>query len=148
MRCIGAFERCAPSTNCTICANIVSEPIRSARIIRAPEVFKVAPISLSPTFLLTGIGSPVSIDSLMALMPSSTTPSTGTFSPGRTRRRSPTCTCVNGMSSSSPEAVILRAVFGLSDSKDWIAAEVCALALSSNNWPSKVNEIMTAAASK
>ena len=36
--------------------------------------------------LRTGSGSPVNIDSSTWLAPSMTTPSTGTFSPGRTRR--------------------------------------------------------------
>ena len=39
--------------------------------------------------LHTGIGSPVIMDSSTLLDPSVTVPSTGTFSPGRTRRRSP-----------------------------------------------------------
>ena len=42
----------------------------------------------------------VIIDSSTALLPSSTTPSTGTFSPGRTRSRSPGTTCSSGTSSS------------------------------------------------
>jgi len=92
MRCIGARERCAIATICTICASTVAEPTCSERITSAPLVFRVAPISLSPTRLVTGSGSPVSIDSSSALLPSMTTPSTGTFSPGRTRSRSPTCT--------------------------------------------------------
>ena len=62
----------------------------------APLVLSVAPISLSPVRLLTGSGSPVSMDSSTALLPSTTTPSTGTFSPGRTRSRSPTCTWARG----------------------------------------------------
>ena len=47
-------------------------------------VFMVAPITSSPWPLSTGIGSPVSIDSSTAEPPPTTTPSTGTFSPGRT----------------------------------------------------------------
>ena len=54
-----------------------------------PVPFTVAPITGSPARFSTGIGSPVTIDSSTALVPSSTTPSTGTFSPGRTRSRSP-----------------------------------------------------------
>jgi hypothetical protein len=61
-------------------------------MMRLPEVFMVAPMTWSPTRLLTGIGSPVIMDSSSALEPSVTTPSTGTFSPGLTRRRSPTWT--------------------------------------------------------
>ena len=57
---------------------------------RAPDWFIVPPITLAPTSLVTGIDSPVTIDSSTALRPSRTAPSTGTFSPGRTRRRSPT----------------------------------------------------------
>ena len=46
-----------------------------------------APLSFS-----TGMGSPLIIDSSTELWPSTTIPSTGTFSPGRTRSLSPTCT--------------------------------------------------------
>ena len=148
MRCIGAFERCACATICTICASMVCAPTRSERITSAPLVFSVAPISLSPGRLLTGSGSPVSIDSSTALDPSVTTPSTGTFSPGRTRSRSPTCTCVRGTSSSVPSGRMRRAVFGARPSSDLIAAEVCERALSSRIWPSSVSEMITAAASK
>ena len=88
MRCIGALERCACATICTICASTVVEPTRSERMTRAPLVLSVAPITLSPTRLLTGNGSPVSMDSSTALLPSITTPSTGTFSPGRMRNLS------------------------------------------------------------
>ena len=92
MRCIGARLRCAWATICTICARTVSAPTDSARMTSAPLVFMVAPISLSPARFATGIGSPVSIDSSTALLPSTTAPSTGTFSPGRTRKASPGCT--------------------------------------------------------
>ena len=58
---------------------------------------RVAPITrVARRPCSTGIGSPVSIDSSTCERPSSTTPSTGTFSPGRTRRRSPTCTWSSG----------------------------------------------------
>jgi len=90
MRCIGARERCAIATNCTICASTVAEPTCSERMTSAPLVFLVAPMSLSPTRFVTGSGSPVNMDSSSARLPSVTTPSSGTFSPGRTRRRSPT----------------------------------------------------------
>ena len=71
----------------TVCA-----PTFSDRMIRLPEVFMVAPITRSPSRLVTGIGSPVIIDSSTELLPSVTMPSTGTFSPGLTRNKSPTCT--------------------------------------------------------
>jgi len=128
--------------------NIVCEPTFLTCIVKAPLVLSVAPISLSPTLLLIGNGSPVSIDSSTALLPSMTSPSTGTFSPGLTRSLSLICTCVSGTSSSVPSALIRRAVFGDKPSKDLIAAEVCERAFSSKIWPSNVNEIITAAASK
>ena len=112
MRCIGARERCACATSCTICDSTVSAPTLSARITSAPLPFSVAPMTLSPGPFSTGIGSPVSIDSSTLERPSRTTPSTGTFSPGRTRSRSPTCTCVSGMSSSVPSSRRRRAVLG------------------------------------
>ena len=60
----------------------------------------------------TGIDSPVTSDSSSEERPSTTVPSTGTFSPGRTRSRSPMCTLDRGTSSSEPSALIRRAVFG------------------------------------
>ena len=58
-------------------------------MVTLPLTAIVAPMTRSPGALSTGIGSPVTIDSSTAACPSTTTPSTGTFSPGRTRRRSP-----------------------------------------------------------
>src|SRR5256885_7653499 len=124
MRCIGALERCAWATIWTICDRTVSEPIRSERMTSAPLVLSVAPMTLSPARLLTGSGSPVSMDSSIELLPSCTMPSTGTFSPGRMRSRSPTCTWLSGTSSSLPSALMRRAVLGASPSSDLIAAEV------------------------
>ena len=148
IRCIGARDRCAFATICTICASTVCDPIFSERIVSAPVVFIVAPITRSPARFVTGIGSPVSIDSSTALSPSMTIPSTGTFSPGRMRSTSPTCTCVSGASSSVPSALIRRAVFGARPSSDLIAAEVLERALSSSSWPRSVSEMITTAASK
>ena len=65
-------------------------------------VLIVPPVTRDPGAFSTGIGSPVTIDSSIALRPSMTTPSTGTFSPGRTRQTSPTCTSSSGTSASSP----------------------------------------------
>ena len=89
MRWIGARLRCASATMATIRASMVSEPILSARMTSEPVPFTVPPISRSPDCFATGMDSPVTIDSSTALPPSSTVPSTGTPSPGRTRSRSP-----------------------------------------------------------
>ena len=72
----------------------------------------VPPMTLLPGSFSTGIGSPEIIDSSTELRPSVTTPSTGTFSPGRTRSTSPGWTCSSGTSSSLPSVLTRRAVFG------------------------------------
>ena len=108
--CAGARLRWAFSTIRTIPARSVPEPIFSARMTSAPLPLIVAPTRCAPGPFSAGIGSPVTIDSSTALAPSRTTPSTGTFSPGRTRRRSPTCTRSTGMSSSEPSPRMRRAV--------------------------------------
>ena len=86
---IGARLRCASATIWTIRASSVSAPTRSAFRMKEPVPFTVAPTTRSPGFFSTGMASPETIDSSTALVPSRTTPSTGTFSPGRTRSRSP-----------------------------------------------------------
>ncbi len=52
----------------------------------------VAADTLSPSALSTGMDSPVSADSLIAVCPSRMMPSTGIFSPGFTMKISPTAT--------------------------------------------------------
>ena len=50
-----------------------------------PVPLTVPPMTRSPAGFSTGTGSPATIASSMLVVPSMTTPSTGTFSPGRTR---------------------------------------------------------------
>ena len=88
-RWIGARLRCASLTSATMRASSVSRPTRSARITKPPVPLSVAPVTGAPGPFATGIGSPLIIDSSTLVWPSSTTPSVGTRSPGRTRRRSP-----------------------------------------------------------
>ena len=86
-RWIGARLRCASATSCTICASSVSRPTFSARITRLPVWFIVPPITRAPGSFVDrhrfagdhAIRRP-------RPCPSMTTPSTGTRSPGRTRR--------------------------------------------------------------
>ena len=103
-RWIGAFDPWARWTSSTILANAVSRPTRSARITNVPVVLTVAPMTSSPGPTATGIDSPVSIDASIAEPPSTTTPSTGIRSPGRTRRRSPTRTSSRATSRSRPSS--------------------------------------------
>ena len=107
---------------------------------KLPVALTVAPVTLSPGAFSTGTGSPVIIDSSTALLPSSTTPSTGTFSPGRTRSRSP------GMTDSSGDILLRRRrrgrggrVFGARSSRARIALLVCERARNSSTWPSSTS---------
>ena len=148
MRWIGARLRCAAATMCTICESSVSAPTFSARITKPPVWFKVPAVSLEPTALATGIGSPVTIDSSTLPLPSVSSPSTGTFSPGRTRSRSPTWMASTCTVSSAPAALTFTAVFGASPSRALMAPEVFSRARSSSTCPSSTSTVMTAAASK
>ena len=108
----------------------------------------VPPMTLAPGSFSTGIGSPEIIDSSTALRPSTTMPSTGTFSPGRTRSRSPGWTCSSGTSSSRPSGRTTRAVFGARPSSLRMAPLVWLRARSSSTWPSSTSTVTTAAVSK
>lgn len=91
-----------------------------------------------------GSGSPVTIDSSTAHVPSSTTPSTGIFSPGRKRSLSPICTASCATSSSCTR----RAVVGASFSRLLSALDVWLRASSSRICPTITSTVMTAAVSK
>ena len=126
-RAMGGLVPWACWTRRTICARAVSLPTLVARSVNEPVVLSVAPITSSPGCLPTGMGSPVSMDSSTGEEPSSTTPSTGTFSPGRTTRRSPTSTSATGTSVSTPSRTT-RAVLGCSPMRALIAARFWPLA--------------------
>ena len=128
---IGARERCASATIWTIWASKVSLPTSSARMTKVPVALTVAPVTLSPGAFSAGTGSPVIIDSSTALCPSSTTPSTGTFSPGRTRRQFPGWTSSSGMSVSEPSSRTRRARLGARSSSARMAVPVCVRARNS-----------------
>ncbi len=147
-RWMGARLRCASPTMRTICASTVSLPTRSARISMVPVPFTVAPTRRAPDIFSTGIGSPVSIDSSTVLAPSSTTPSTGIFSPGRTRSRSPTRTRSRGISRSAPPSSTRRVMRGERSSRARIALPVCPRARNSSTCPTRTKMVIAAAASK
>jgi hypothetical protein len=147
-RCIGARLRCASLTIRTICDNIVSAPVRVTCMMKLPVPLTVPPITASPLRFSTGIASPLIIDSSIELWPSTISPSTGSFSPGLTRSRSPGWSASSDTSSSLPSRAIRFAFGGASSSSARIAPEVRLLALSSSTWPSSTSVVMTAAASK
>ena len=129
-------------------ASAVSRPTRSARITSPPEPLTVPPVSFAPTAFMTGIDSPVISDSSTALAPSATSPSTGIFSPGRTRIRSPTAISSSATSCSCPSASIRSARFGARSRSARIASPVFSRAVSSSTCPTITSTVMTAAASK
>ncbi len=146
-RWIGALLPWARWTISTIWARAVSRPTRVARMTKLPVVLIVAPITSSPGPFVTGIASPVSIASSTALEPSLTTPSTGTFSPGRTRRRSPGWTC-SIATSTSPSARTSRAVFAWRPTRRRIAPVVRPLARDSSHFPRRISPMMIVDESK
>ena len=101
----------------------------------------------SPGCFSTGSDSPVIIDSSTALAPSTTTPSTGNLSPGRTSTMSPASTSSTGMSVSTPSRNT-RAVFGCRPTSFLIASEVLPLALLSSARPSTTSAITTVTTSQ
>jgi hypothetical protein len=97
--------------------------------------------------LVTGIGSPVIIDSSTGELPDRTVASTGTFSPGRMMISSPTATSSMGISVSAPSRTT-RAVRACKPSRARIASPVPAFALASSRRPNKMRVMMTPTASK
>ena len=103
-RWIGARLRWASATSCTICDSIVSRPTfwrldheRAALVHGAADDLGADLLRYRHRLA----GDHRLVDGAAAL---ETTPSTGTFSPGRTRRRSPTCTASSWTSSSRRRA--------------------------------------------
>ncbi len=146
-RWIGARLRCACATICTIRASSVSRPILSARMTKLPDLLSVPPMTWAPSSFVTGMDSPVTMDSSSAERPSSSTPSTGTLSPGRTRNLSPTATASSEISSSLPSSCTRRAVLGARSSSALMAPEVASRARSSSTWPISTSTVIMLAAS-
>ena len=146
-RATGARSDCASSTIRTICCSTVSAPTLEARNTMAPLVLSVPAMMASPGRLATGMLSPVSIDWSNSEVPSSTVPSTGTRSPGRTTTRSPCTTCSTGTSTSeAPRRT--RAIGGCSAARPRTASRVRMVARISSHRPTSTSVITTPAASK
>ncbi len=130
-----------------IWASAVSFPTFVASNLKLPVLLMVAPMTSLPGSFLTGILSPVIIDSSTADFPSLTIPSTGIFSPGRTITTSPTKTSSTGRSISFPSRMT-RAVLGCNPISFFMASEVCPFALASRNLPRMIKTIIKAEVSK
>ena len=150
VRAIRAFVDCASSTITITRARTVSFDARVATTSSTPSAFIVPATTRSPARLTTGSGSPVSIDASISLSPRTTSPSTGTRSPGRIRTRMPGVTSSTGISRSVSRALsisITRTNGTTNAPRARIASLARAVARASSNRPSNTKTRMIAAAS-
>ncbi len=146
-RCTGALPLWASVTSRPIWASWVSAPTRVARTTRRPPALTVAPTTESPGLTSTGTLSPVSRDASMADVPSSTTPSVATFSPGRTTKRSPAASWSTGIRRSTPSRRTATSL-APSSSRARRAAPDRRLARASKYRPARMNTVTPAATSR
>ncbi len=97
-------EARASSTRRITWLSAVSSPVRTTRTVSAPFWFTEPAATSSPGDFDTGVDSPVRNDSSAAESPSSTSPSAGNDSPGRTSRRSPSSSSDGATSSVPPSS--------------------------------------------
>src|SRR5437016_5669578 len=109
---IGSFVFSAARINSRTRPRVVSWPARGTLISSTPVRFCVPANTSSPGFLSTGSDSPVILAWLNEPCPLMMTPSAATLSPGRMRITSPTANSFAATSSSSPRAVVRRALVG------------------------------------
>ena len=144
---MGALVAAASLTILMMAERVVSSPTLFASHTMYPDVFIVAAYTLSPTDFSEGTLSPVSADSLTALSPSTTTPSTGILSPGLTTNLSPTDTSSMGTVVSTP-SFKTTAVLGERSIRPLSAFVVFPLDLASSIFPTVIKVRIIAAASK
>ena len=145
-RCTGARVPCASRIILTMRASTLLAPSVVALKRNAPVRLMVPPVTLSPAFFVTGIGSPVSIDSSTLLEPFVTAPSTGMRSPGRTMTMSPLTSSPIG-TSSSWRLRSTRAVRGWRSMRRRIAPAVSPFARASSALPTRISAMMMITAS-
>ncbi len=147
-RWMGALEPWAWRTSLTIWARAVSTPTPVARTLSNPCWLTVAPNTLAPVALSIGMDSPVSIASSTAEAPDTTTPSTGSRSPGLTTTTWPDRTVLAGRSRTWPSSPSTWASLGARSMSLRMAAEVWPLARTSKSLPSLIRVMITALVSK
>ena len=144
---MGALVAEASLTIFIILEKVVSSPTLTALQRRKPETLRVAAETGEPVSLSTGRLSPVRADSLTALPPSSTVPSTGMLSPGRTTKMSPGLTCSTGTSVSLP-FFTTTAVLGESFARALSASVVFPIERASSILPTEISTSIIAELSK
>ena len=142
----GALLDCAVRTSSTMRAYWLSEASAEARSRSTPVPLRVPLITSVPGSAFTGAASPVSAATFRSDCPSTTSPSHGTRSPGRTMSRSPTTISPTGTSSTrSPE--MRCAIRGAASSSARTAADARPSAQCSSPSPPVCISTMTSPAS-
>ncbi len=123
-------------------------PAETLEAIRKHEVALKGPCTtpIGEGFVSINVRLRKELDLYAAVRPVRTTPSTGTFSPGRTRTRSPTATSATGTTTSTPSWKA-RAVRGVSPRRRRIACDVRPLARASSSRPRRISAMMDDTAS-
>ena len=147
-RAMGALVALASSTSWMMRASAVSAPTRVARKVNEPVRLMVAAFTVSPGAFSTGIDSPVSALSSTAEDPSSTTPSTGTASPGRTKMVCPSWISSTATVASLPSSSTMVAVLGARSMSFSMAPPVFDLLRVSRYLPTVTSERIVPALSK
>ena len=147
MLATGALVLRAISIMRAIWNRTVSSPVFSALTWRLPPPLTVAPYTRSPTFLSTGMLSPVSMDSFTAELPETTVPSVGMRSPGRTSITSPATRSEDFTLTSTPSLMTL-ASSGAVSSSFLTESSVLNLERASTYFPTLTRAMIIAAESK
>ncbi len=146
-RSVGALLSCASSTSRTTRAMVLSDGSVVARMVSAASALTVPAKTGSPACLATGTLSPVTGASFTAPMPSSTSPSAGMRSPGRTRMTSPILRLSAG-TSRVPEPSTRRAVLGTKAVSARMESRARPAAKPSSNSPTRKRKTTAAASSE
>ncbi|MNI49492.1 hypothetical protein D3C73_1041040 [compost metagenome] len=144
-RSVGAFFSCASSTSRTTRAIVLSSAAAVTRMRKAASPLIVPANTCSPSLLETGVLSPVTGASSIALVPATTMPSAEIRSPGRTRMTEPTVRFSAGTSRVLPPSSS-KAVFGTNAVRLWMLERALPAATPSRSSPTR-NRKTTAAAS-
>ena len=143
----GAFIEVASLTILIICERVVSSATRNALHFKKPRLFIVAPVTLSPTNLSTGMLSPVILDSSTEASPSTTIPSAGMLSPAFTIKTSPTTNSSAGIKISLPSRKTV-ALLGARSISPRRASAVFPFERASRSFPTVISVSIIAADSK
>ena len=143
-RSVGALFSWASSTSLTTRAMVLSAAAAVTDTRSAPSPLTVPAKTLASGPLRTGVLSPVTGASSMALSPVTMTPSAGMRSPGRIRMTAPTAS-VSAFTSLVLPSASSSAVFGTKAVSDWMLARALPAATPSRSSPIRKSSTTVAA---